>query len=264
MQCVSPWYYEKTKQMLPCGHCVACRIAKSREWYVRLYHESFYHDNCMFITLTYNDDNLPSDGQLNKEALSAFIKRLRERQETSLKYYCVGEYGDKTGRPHYHGIVYGLEKENELEDSWKKGFTYKGTVTLDSIRYVTDYVFKRLNGDAAEADGRVQPFSLMSKKLGKQYALDNADSIKYYKKVFVKGVELGVPRYYAKVLDIEEEMKEVRDPKEIRSPTNETIVRKKDLMKYGAREAERRQEMRLIQREKNIKSRGSLSAKGVM
>ena len=52
---------------------------------------------------------------LLQEDMVRFNKRLRKKQEMSdkwgldLRYFYCGEYGENTGRPHHHGIYYGLE-----------------------------------------------------------------------------------------------------------------------------------------------------------
>ena len=48
---------------LPCGRCLACKLAKAREWAVRCVLEaSLYPDNC-FITLTYDPEQGPYSPQ---------------------------------------------------------------------------------------------------------------------------------------------------------------------------------------------------------
>jgi len=149
------------------------------------------------------------------------MKALRNDCNVRLKYYAAGEYGDKTGRPHYHSIIFGLGfdenkyedygkvhvvKEGVLKDCWYKGNIVVGTVTLHSMRYVADYIQKRLYDDQEKKDGRVQPFSLMSKKLGARFALEHGDMIKKTQEVYFNGQACGLPRYYAKILDIEADL----------------------------------------------------------
>ena len=62
---------------VPCGHCVACRIARSREWAVRLLHESEFWDDFCFVTLTYDDEHLVSPSLVPRD-LTLFFKRLRK------------------------------------------------------------------------------------------------------------------------------------------------------------------------------------------
>jgi hypothetical protein len=94
---------------VPCGKCIACRIARTREWTVRIMHEMSCHDNAVFATLTYDDDHLPPDRSISKDELQRFIKRLRkELGDRKIRYFACGEYGETTNRPHYHAIIFGL------------------------------------------------------------------------------------------------------------------------------------------------------------
>lgn len=92
---------------LPCGQCLGCRSEKRRQWAIRCTHEaSLYEKNC-FITLTYDDANLPKDQSLVFEHLQKFMKRLRKSlYPKKIKYFACGEYGDKYKRPHYHAIIF--------------------------------------------------------------------------------------------------------------------------------------------------------------
>lgn len=64
---------------VPCGACIGCRIDRSRSWALRCVHESKMHDANCFITLTYNDENKPYGGSLDKTDLQKFLKRLRKK-----------------------------------------------------------------------------------------------------------------------------------------------------------------------------------------
>lgn len=114
---------------LPCGHCIGCRQAQSKEWSNRLFLESLYHDTCYFITLTYCDEYRPyvygtdtSTGEanvfmssLNKKHAQDFIKRLRYyHPDDRIRYYLAGEYGDATGLCHFHAIIFGLHLKYDL------------------------------------------------------------------------------------------------------------------------------------------------------
>ena len=59
--------------LVPCGHCIACRIARSREWAVRLLHESEFWDVFCFVTLTYDDEHLVSPSLVPKDLTLFFI-----------------------------------------------------------------------------------------------------------------------------------------------------------------------------------------------
>lgn len=109
--------------------------------------ESFMHDASCFVTLTYDEEHLPEGGTLVKEHYQNFLKNLRERVGyDKIRYYFVGEYGDESGRPHYHAALFGLGPTEEaiINDSWKKGFTYTGDLTFESAQYIAGYVTKKM------------------------------------------------------------------------------------------------------------------------
>lgn len=64
---------------LPCGKCIGCRLERSKVWAIRCAHEASLHTNNCFITLTYDNDNLPADGSLTKPHWQQFMKNLRKR-----------------------------------------------------------------------------------------------------------------------------------------------------------------------------------------
>lgn len=213
MQCTSP--IKIRNGVFPCGHCLSCRIAKAREWSARLIHELGYWDKAVFITLTYSDDYLPPNGSLRKSDLQKFFKRLRKSCRTKIKYYACGEYGSKTARPHYHAIVFGLGKSDKefIKNCWRfcvwsnfrddKAF---GTVTYDSCRYVSDYIFKKYNKEKAVEEytskGLEIPFKISSQGLGLRFCLDEKENLVANGGFTMHGAKMALPRYYAEKLGV--------------------------------------------------------------
>lgn len=222
---------------LPCGKCLACRIKKRKEWSIRMLHELNYHEKSSFVTLTYTDQHLPPNGSLVKADLQKFFKRLRRDTNTPIKYFACGEYGKRSrliqarsgrlyqtdgDRPHYHFILYGIgltkfDKELVMENwpycDWSNKHIAKdsfGIVEPNSISYVAQYIDKKFTGDKAveeyQLKGREPVFSLCSKGIGKQYALDNAKQIKQMLHITHNGTKLSIPRYYLKKLDIDTDL----------------------------------------------------------
>lgn len=192
--------------LLPCRHCLACRIQHTREWAVRLMHELDSHQNASFTTLTYNDESLPKNGSLDKSELQRFFKRLRKAGKV-FRYYAVGEYGGRFERPHYHVIFFGqsfLEKNDSvLKEAWPYGFNYTGSVTYDSCRYVAGYCIDKLSGPLAISTygSNEAPFQLQSKGLGKNWCDKNADKIQAGKQFTSLGRPIGLPAYYKRRLN---------------------------------------------------------------
>ena len=104
---------------VPCRQCTGCRQEYSRQWAMRNMHEASLWLNNIFITLTYDNDNIPNitndDGKiisntLVKKDFQDFMKRLRKHKKATTKnpvrFFHCGEYGENFGRPHYHAILF--------------------------------------------------------------------------------------------------------------------------------------------------------------
>ena len=50
---------EQNAQLLPCGHCPGCKMANAASWANRMEMELPYHENAWFLTLTYDNENVP-------------------------------------------------------------------------------------------------------------------------------------------------------------------------------------------------------------
>lgn len=208
---------------IPCGNCMGCRLERSRQWALRCMDEaSLYEDNC-FVTLTYNEDHLPSDGSLNRKHVQNFLKRLRKRfQGLKIRTFYCGEYGENLGRPHYHLILFNLDFKDKyywktvneftyyrssiLEELWPYGNSVVGDCTFESCAYVARYCCKKINGSKANEHykGKLPEFCQASLKPG----IGNAWIEKYGKtdvfpwdECVVRGVKCKPPRYYDKYLE---------------------------------------------------------------
>ena len=129
---------------LPCGGCLACRANKARDWAIRCQLELKDHNEACWVTLTYSDDMLPLT--LQKPDLSAWLKRLRARhqQSRSIRFFASGEYGERTQRPHYHAILFGLSDDPSIQDTWQHGHVQVDELTPASIAYVAGYTSKKI------------------------------------------------------------------------------------------------------------------------
>lgn len=59
MECSNPQVINGL--IVPCKKCFACRCAARYAWAFRLYQEFKHSQSAYFVTLTYNDDNVPTD-----------------------------------------------------------------------------------------------------------------------------------------------------------------------------------------------------------
>lgn len=204
MMCRGP--YVKGSQAFPCGACEPCLFNRKRLWTHRIMLESaLYADNC-FLTLTYDDANVPvlSDGTattLDPSHTRNFLKRLRKATPRSVRYYLVGEYGDQTQRPHYHAALFnfpvcrsqGTQYRNDavsccsvckmVAATWGKGRVYLGTLETHSAQYISGYVVKKLTKKSdPRLDGRHPEFARMSLRpgLGADFMHEVASTILQY------------------------------------------------------------------------------------
>lgn len=239
---------------VPCGHCIGCLEDMQKEWTIRMSQElkSVLGRPAVFVTLTYNDENLPTEEfnektgevfqkpSVVKRDVQLFIKRLRKAinddikrgkykgYKGPLKYFFTSEYGPEGGRPHYHGIIYGLNKNSVayeyINKAWNKGFIYLGVANEKTITYCAKYCCKPTEFSAypdrkgyfdnekwMEDNGiRRKPFRLMSTKLGANYC-ENPHNVKFHlddavnhSYIRVGKIKRKLPRYYKEKIYSEE------------------------------------------------------------
>lgn len=215
--------------LLPCGQCIGCRLERSRQWAIRCVHEAqLYKKNC-FITLTYAPQNLPNPPSLNVRDYQLFMKRLRKKYGTKIRFFHCGEYGEQLGRPHYHACLFNhdfsdkklwkivnghrLYISSQLEELWPDGFSTIGDVTFESAAYVARYIMKKINGDNAaehycrhDADGLIYnlkpEYTTMSRRPGLASAWFDKYSSDVYPsdEVILKGRRMRPPKFYDNIL----------------------------------------------------------------
>lgn len=190
------WFLEKNEifedvevMPVPCGCCVGCRLDYSKQWAARCYLESTYYEHNYFITLTYNDDNLPKgplgNATLRKEDFTKFIKDLRRYYKyhyniDNIRFFGCGEYGEKSFRPHLHILFFNLpipdlspefhyvddegrdiitthvENGNiyywseSIHKIWNKGNIVIGSLTWESCSYTSRYITKKQKGKGSK------------------------------------------------------------------------------------------------------------------
>lgn len=207
MNCKRPYVIEN--RFFACGRCLQCRIRRRTAWTLRMLHEASTADDSLFVTLTYRDDQLMMRNgvpNLVPSDLRKFWKRLRINLERTMikrdiKYYACGEYGDETQRPHYHAILYGLShprSEEFIEETWSHGRVHVGTVSADSIRYVAQYIDKKLLGNASYFSDREQPFQVSSQGIGLSWLETNLEKVLYECSLLFKGKKYPLPKAYRK------------------------------------------------------------------
>lgn len=238
------------KALVPCGHCMGCRLDRARVWADRMLLE--LRDNnykALFVTMTYSDEFIPHaahvgynyfDGfyddvepfvidddeawiadcavgapvTLSVRDTQLFMKRLRRTfKNRRLRFFLAGEYGPRTGRPHYHAIIYGISLADfkdarikdfnklgqpryiskSFENIWGNGYCVLAPVNWNTCSYVSRYTMKkRYKSDDPNAYsiGVIPPFCTMSRRPG--IGLLHADELlKNGDKAFVCDVDLN-------------------------------------------------------------------------
>lgn len=169
--CITPFYVNTLLEKnipVPCGKCPPCKARRASGWSFRLMQEEKNASSAHFITLTYDTDFVPitQNGfmSLRKRDIQLFFKRLRKQHssDVQIKYYCVGEYGTRTKRPHYHIILFSADIE-KIQPSWQLGAVHYGAVTGASIGYTLKYMCKPSRIPLHKNDDRIKEFALMSK-----------------------------------------------------------------------------------------------------
>ena len=225
------WTYQESngiKLTVSCKQCTGCRQEYARQWAMRNIHEASLWLNNIFITLTYNDQNLPEHNTLVKKDFQDFMKRLRKHKKANTKnpirFFHCGEYGEKFGRPHYHAILFNtnfndrkpipgqknLTTSDTLKNLWGKGHVSIGDVTFQSASYVAGYVQKKINGKQKEDHYRridkttgetwvlPQEYATMSRRpgiAGLWFAKHKKD-VYPSDNIHINGKEMRPPKYY--------------------------------------------------------------------
>lgn len=218
--------------VIPCNNCIGCRIDRSREWAVRCTHEAQMWGDNSYLTLTYDDEHYPEDGSVQVRTFQLFMKRLRKSlRGKKIRFFACGEYGDQSGRAHYHSLIFNhqftdlqIYKTNKqgdkiytsttLDQIWGLGQCFIGSVTYQSAAYVARYIMKKINGDLAATHYlKNHPVTGVLVKLEPEFRLgSNRPGLgeTWFRKfqsdcfpsdfIVVDGKEHPVPKYYQKLL----------------------------------------------------------------
>ena len=97
---------------VPCGYCHSCQKSYNNQYRIRLLYElrKYPSGTCLFVTLTFDDDNLKKFSKDTNKAVRLFLDRLRKDYGKQIRHWFVCEFGTLYGRPHYHGIL--MKKAN--------------------------------------------------------------------------------------------------------------------------------------------------------
>jgi hypothetical protein len=220
-----------------------------------------HEDNC-FVTLTYDDGNLPYGETLVRSDFQKFMKRLLKNSGKKIRLFYCGEYGGETSRPHYHACFFGWRPDDPelfsvnngfklytskfLSKTWGLGHASFGELTFETAAYTARYCTKKVTGkdakkhyeyivpETGEIIDRVPEFSGQSNRPGigsewlKRYGHDT-----YSKdEVILQGKAMKPPRYYDKSFEkidstIVEMVKQERIDQHLSSPPSRTDRQKR-------------------------------------
>ncbi|MEM4380390.1 MAG: hypothetical protein QXL01_06910 [Thermoplasmatales archaeon] len=217
---------------LPCGKCEYCLQRRQKDWSLRLNIEYEYSFNSVFLTLTYNNENLPKHKgipTLCYTDVQLFVKRFREffsrkyPNSAPIRFYLCGEYGPRTLRPHYHILFFNIPDLRHFTERvrrlWKKGFVEWKKPARDHFNYLTTYInYNDSRLLSLINSKKIQPpFRRMSlrKAIGYQY-LERSNRITWHRNTLTTYIQLhgfkyAMPRYYYdRIFDCEETRLELR------------------------------------------------------
>ena len=221
-----PLYWQKYNiTKIPCGTCMECRLKDSKEWAFRCMKEAQSNEKNVMLTLTYDDKHIPRgikpikvdeitgevleykmSNTLWKKEHQDFMKRLRKKYGTGIKFRLCGEYGSEkeykdwkgnvrkaTKRPHFHIICFGLDvpdmkfhkwsycewdkkqknalfKSKTIDKLWGKGWVDLNEVNWETCAYVSRYIMKKQKGKGSkehyEDEGLLPEYAQSSNRPG--------------------------------------------------------------------------------------------------
>lgn len=188
-------------------------------------HELQSHQYSSFVTLTYDEHNLPENNSLSIRDHQLFLKRLRKNHP--VRFYSCGEYGPLNSRPHYHLCLFGyhfpdrkpfgngFDVSNELRALWPHGNSSVGDLTFESAAYTARYICDKITGEAAKSHYeridnetgeiiQIQPeFNLMSRMpgIGSEFFKKYMSDMYPHDYVVIRGKKMKPPRFYDQLFE---------------------------------------------------------------
>lgn len=216
---------------VPCGRCIACRLKNRLVWTFRICEEVRDSDFVAFATMTYDSVHVPYTSHFDEDSglyiedlpticyedfqkfKEKYKKRLLRKFGVKLRYFCVGEYGGKTYRPHFHALFFFKGDDHELTynlrghfrgeflDCWTKGsvLDFRDLDGEGAAGYCNKYMAKQLA--FMPYDEQEKEKSLKSQLIGRGYIdrmklwhLEDPDNRCY---AVYKGKKIPLPRTFA-------------------------------------------------------------------
>lgn len=181
-----------------CGRCLPCLKKRKAQWSYRIENEMKHSVTAYFVTLTYDDANLPAGNVVERQHHKTFIELLklyeswpalvtrpdhsyeefiRASQKTGeysagfryddypVRYYGVCEFGGTSGRVHWHYLLFNILDVRNIQKAWQCGIIQVDPCNINTIDYVLKYMIKDRANDQEEGK---KECSFMSKGIGMQ------------------------------------------------------------------------------------------------
>lgn len=158
------------RAQVACGRCANCVKTRKKDWTGKLLAEYQTSGSAMFVTLTYAKkprEFVYKDVQDFLKVLRAFC--WRKKNHTTVRFFCVGERGDKFGRRHWHLVLFFSRDLNgdpdfvsnerdtpgQLWKPWPHGWTdikplVERSETVGRLRYIVKYAVKSVGEKKGE------------------------------------------------------------------------------------------------------------------
>ncbi|QCS36987.1 replication initiation protein [Tortoise microvirus 39] len=166
--------------LVACRECWQCNENRITDWVGRCIAETETAVRSHAFTLTYGRDeggnvHHARSAVLTYSDVQKFFKLLR-RHGYPCRFLVAGEYGERKGRAHWHGVIFWQDRapdlplrENYQHPYWPHGHTYWDDPLPSAMRYACKYITK-------DNRKKKQSYISMSKRplLGAQYFTDLA------------------------------------------------------------------------------------------
>ena len=181
-----------------CGKCLPCLKKRKAQWSYRLENEMLHSVTAYFVTLTYNDDNLPPGNVVERQHHQSFIGLLKEYEswpqmemrpdhsegeflraarktgeyannyrydDYPIRYYGICEFGGLSGRVHWHYLIFNVLDIRNIEKAWQCGNIQIDECNINTVDYVLKYMIKDRDSNIPDEK---RECSFMSKGIGMQ------------------------------------------------------------------------------------------------
>jgi len=179
-----------------CGRCLPCLKKRKAQWSYRIENEMKHSVTSYFVTLTYDDNNLPGGNVVERHHHKVFIELLKlyeswpematrpdhsyeeyERASAGIgefsdsyryddypiRYYGVCEFGGTSGRVHWHYLLFNVLDVRNVSKAWQCGLIQVDVCNINTVDYVLKYMIKDRENDQPEGK---RECSFMSKGIG--------------------------------------------------------------------------------------------------